>query len=45
MAARKSGLGRGLDSLIPVERPSSGFANIAINQIQPNPQQPRQTFR
>jgi ParB family transcriptional regulator, chromosome partitioning protein len=44
MAARKSGLGRGLDSLIPVERPSSGFANIAINQIQPNPQQPRQNF-
>jgi ParB family chromosome partitioning protein len=44
MAARKSGLGRGLDSLIPVERPTSGFASLPVDQIRPNPQQPRQRF-
>jgi ParB family chromosome partitioning protein len=44
MATRKGGLGRGLDSLLPVERPTNGFANIPIEQIRPNPQQPRQTF-
>jgi len=44
MATRKGGLGRGLDSLLPVERPTNGFANIPIDQIRPNPQQPRQTF-
>jgi ParB family chromosome partitioning protein len=44
MAARKSGLGRGLDSLIPVERPTSGFAQLPLDQVRPNPQQPRQRF-
>jgi len=44
MAARKSGLGRGLDALIPVEHPSSGFAEIELPDIAPNPQQPRNRF-
>jgi ParB family chromosome partitioning protein len=44
MAARKSGLGRGLDALIPVDHPSVGFAEIAVAEVQPNPQQPRHRF-
>lgn len=44
MAVRKSGLGRGLDALIPVERPDSGFAEIPLDQVDPNPQQPRRHF-
>lgn len=44
MAARKSGLGRGLDSLIPVERPESGFSQLPLDLIEPNPQQPRSRF-
>lgn len=44
MAARKSGLGRGLDALIPVERPHRGFAEVPLDQVDPNPQQPRRHF-
>ena len=44
MAARKSGLGRGLDSLLPVDRPQAGFSNIPLELIDPNPQQPRTFF-
>lgn len=44
MAVRKSGLGRGLDALIPVELPDTGFASISIDSIVPNPQQPRTQF-
>ena len=44
MAARKSGLGRGLDALIPVEHPSAGFADLEIEEISPSPQQPRTRF-
>ena len=44
MAARKSGLGRGLDALIPVDHPSVGFAEVALSDIAPNPQQPRVHF-
>jgi ParB family transcriptional regulator, chromosome partitioning protein len=44
MAARKSGLGRGLDALIPVDHPSVGFAELALTDIAPNPQQPRVRF-
>ena len=44
MAARKSGLGRGLDALIPVERPDRGFATIPVDRIVPNPAQPRSRF-
>lgn len=44
MAARKGGLGRGLDALLPVDRPDSGFATIALDSIEGNPQQPRKRF-
>ncbi|MEA2009550.1 MAG: ParB/RepB/Spo0J family partition protein [Actinomycetota bacterium] len=44
MAARKSGLGRGLDSLIPVDHPSVGFAELELDEISPSPQQPRVRF-
>ena len=44
MAARKSGLGRGLDALIPVARPQQGFAQIPLDRIRPNPSQPRSRF-
>lgn len=44
MAARKSGLGRGLDALIPQEHPNSGFANVQVEAVSPNPDQPRSEF-
>jgi ParB family chromosome partitioning protein len=44
MAARKSGLGRGLDALIPVEHPVGGFSEIDLDAVAPNPQQPRRRF-
>lgn len=42
----KRGLGRGLESLIPSGAPveESGFAWVPIDQIRPNPQQPRNNF-
>lgn len=45
MAARKSGLGRGLDALLQGERPTGGFAVLAIDTIDPNPRQPRDRFQ
>lgn len=44
MAARKSGLGKGLESLIPVERPDRGYSVVPLDRISPNPQQPRTHF-
>lgn len=44
MAARKSGLGRGLDALIPVERPDRGLVQLALDEVVPNPRQPRRSF-
>ena len=46
MMSRRTGLGRGLDALIPGgERPpESGVETILIGQIQPNPRQPRTNF-
>jgi ParB family chromosome partitioning protein len=44
MAARKGGLGRGLDALIPQELATEGFAELSVKDIQPNPQQPRTDF-
>ncbi len=44
MAVRKTGLGRGLDALIPADRPSSGFTTLAVDLISPNPAQPREHF-
>jgi ParB family chromosome partitioning protein len=42
--ARKTGLGRGLDALIPQKEgsiPSSGAISIPVDDITPNPRQPR----
>lgn len=44
MAARKTGLGRGLDALIPQEHPTGGYATISVDGIRANPDQPRQDF-
>ena len=44
MTGRKSGLGRGLESLIPVSRPHSGFTTIPVDRVSPNPLQPRRHF-
>lgn len=45
---RRSGLGRGLDALLPAERrtdPSAGnLREVAVDAIDPNPNQPRQSF-
>ena len=37
MAARKAGLGKGLDSLIPVDRPDCGHMSVGLDDISPNP--------
>ena len=45
MATRRSGLGRGLEALIPQGEPTTGsFAMVAVDAIDPNPMQPRTTF-
>ena len=47
MTVRKSGLGRGLEALIPVEEPAADatdFAQIPIDLVKPNPSQPRRHF-
>ena len=47
MTARRSGLGRGLEALIPSEKSAetgSGLSLIPIDQIVPNPDQPRHHF-
>jgi ParB family chromosome partitioning protein len=41
--ATKRGLGRGLESLIPTG-PDAGFAHIDLDEIEPNPHQPRANF-
>jgi len=49
--ARQGGLGKGLGALIPAPTPEvkvsetgNGYREIPIDQIQPNPYQPRSTF-
>ncbi len=44
MAARRSGLGRGLDALLPQDRPVSGYVEVPVDAIAPNPKQPRTEF-
>lgn len=48
MAPRRNALGRGLDSLISMDdvpaRGSSAINDIDLEQIAPNPDQPRTTF-
>jgi len=44
-SSRRSGLGRGLEALIPQgENAPKEFAMIPVGSIRPNPQQPRTTF-
>jgi ParB family chromosome partitioning protein len=42
MSTRKSGLGRGLDALIP--KTDRTFQLVAVDRIHPNPRQPRERF-
>ncbi|MDH3259393.1 MAG: ParB/RepB/Spo0J family partition protein [Acidimicrobiia bacterium] len=45
MATRRSGLGRGLEALIPKSDDiRTGFAVIPIDRVSPNPHQPRSLF-
>jgi len=47
MSHRRSGLGKGLDALIPTgesELPASGVTQIPTDKISPNPRQPRANF-
>jgi ParB family chromosome partitioning protein len=44
MAARKTGLGRGLEALLPTGESGQGFSMIPLDAICPNPQQPRARF-
>ena len=52
MSTQKKALGRGLGALIPsrpaapapAAAPAAGFAEVPIEQISPNPYQPRKTF-
>ena len=47
MSSRRSGLGKGLDALIPASDKSikdSGVIQVAVDKIHPNPQQPRTIF-
>ena len=43
MATRRSGLGKGLEALIPSGKPNN-LKNIAVSRIRPNPNQPRKAF-
>ena len=44
MVVRKSGLGRGLDALIPAEAAVEGYTSLPLDDISPNPQQPRRSM-
>jgi ParB family chromosome partitioning protein len=41
---KRHGLGRGLGALLGEAPPQSGLMEIMVDQIDPNPQQPRQSF-
>lgn len=41
---RRSGLGRGLDALIPAPAESPGVETVPWDDIEPNPSQPRRSF-
>lgn len=46
MTSRRSGLGRGLSTLIPTGEPQEGspYREIPVSQIRPNPSQPRTRY-
>ncbi len=43
-AARKSGLGRGLDALLAIDKDDLAAGTIPVDSIDPNPRQPRKRF-
>jgi ParB family chromosome partitioning protein len=43
MAARRSGLGKGLEALIPLSRVGN-LQSISVARVRPNPNQPRKSF-
>lgn len=43
MASRRSGLGKGLEALLPTS-PQGNLETISLNRIRPNPNQPRKSF-
>ncbi|MEE9582041.1 MAG: ParB/RepB/Spo0J family partition protein [Acidimicrobiia bacterium] len=43
-AARKSGLGRGLDALLAIDKSDPEAGTIPVDSIDPNPRQPRTRF-
>lgn len=43
MAARRTGLGKGLEALIPLSRVGN-LQNISVERVHPNPNQPRKSF-
>lgn len=45
MATRRAGLGRGLESLIPIGDGERSFRNLRLDDVVPNPQQPRVSFK
>ena len=44
MSGRRGGLGRGLESLIPTDGDGPTYAEIPVDEVRPNPQQPRSNF-
>lgn len=44
MARRRSGLGRGLEALIPSTAPAGALTHVHVNRIVPNPLQPRRSI-
>ncbi len=43
-AARKSGLGRGLDALLAIDKADLAAGTIPVDSVDPNPRQPRTRF-
>ncbi len=43
-AARKSGLGRGLDALLAIDKDDLAAGTIPVDSVDPNPRQPRKRF-
>ena len=41
---RKTSLGKGLDALIPKDNFIEGYIFVSVNELRPNPNQPRKKF-
>ena len=44
MSSRRGGLGRGLEALIPTDGAGARFEEVPVDEVRPNPQQPRTRF-